>query len=190
VQSTRDKEYKNIRPWILVRNSEDGVHGPEMAEDNIVPFVTGFENATPKYLQEFIASNIDYENKYLDFKGTIEKRMFIILDAQSSVDGTCLLYFYWSEDVSPDEDANDNVSTEWTEEWKVYRVKFLMAWHLASSLWHRADLVFRGFKDMKKNYVDANGILQFPGIEHEHEFDPPLETMVPYGPIPGTTQAK
>jgi len=65
-----------------------------------------------------------------------------------------------------------------------------MAWHLASSLWHRADLVCRGFEDVKKNYIDENGILQFPEIEHGHMFDPPLEDKVPYGPVPGSMQAK
>jgi len=107
-----------------VRSAEDGVHGPEMAEDNIVPFVTGFENATPQDLQDFMTSNVDNNKTYLDFKGTIEKSTFVILDAQSLVDGTCLHYYHWSEDISPDDFTNDDAPTKWAEDWKLYRVNF------------------------------------------------------------------
>ena len=194
-QSTREKTApKNA--WVLVRSAEDGIHGPDMSE-GVEEFVTGFENATPESLQDFVQSNCAPGNTYPNFQGEISSEVFIVLDAQSAKDNTCLLYFYYQPTSQlADEEEDDEEGVEYYDstepEWKSWRVKFLSAWHLHSSLWFNPSLLFELFSEGDKNYyVDQKGVLQFAGLEQTGTFDPPLdeEEKVPYGPVSGGTIA-
>lgn len=83
----------------------------------------------------------------------------------------------------------DSAEDEWDEvklinEWKVWRVKFLMAWWLITGLNNNDDVMFDVMEDEKDTYTDHEGVLQMPYMEHdEHEY-PDLENRVSWGPAP------
>lgn len=82
--------------WVLVRNSQGGIVGPELATP-ISPFQTGFENAAPETLQQFVVDNVKLstEKTYPNFRGEISDDAFIILDSRSATDHTCLFYYLY-----------------------------------------------------------------------------------------------
>lgn len=163
--------------------SED-VHGPELTLPLSTPsFETGFKDATPATLQAFMAEHVANRHKFPEYRGSIAWDEFVVLDSRSVEDkNTCLVYHRVKR--MPEGSAED----EWDEEkltceWKVWRVKFLMAWWLVSGLNMGDDVMFDVFEDEKDTYTDKDGVLQMPYMEHdEHEF-PDLENRVPWGPV-------
>lgn len=190
-QSTRPKDSPE-NAWVLVRSEEDGIHGPEMSQ-GIEPFINGFENADPETLQDFVLSNCAPDNSYPNFKGEISNEMFVVLDDRSAQDNTCLLYFLYevpAELAGPE--VGDEEGVEYYEDseliWKIWRVKFLVAWMLSANLWFNPSLTFGLWaKGEKDYYIDERGVLQYADFEQTGEFDPPLMEVdkVPYGPVLG-----
>ncbi|KAB8300365.1 hypothetical protein EYC80_000548 [Monilinia laxa] len=172
-------------PWILQKSPSEGVHGPELTlplSDSSFP--TGFKDATPETLQKFMAENVVGRHKFPDYRGSIAWDEFVVLDSRSTEDKTTCLVYHRVQRM-PEDSADD----EWDEEkliyeWKVWRVKFLMAWWLITGLNNNDDALFDVMEDEKDTYTDYDGVLQMPYMEHdEHEY-PDLENRVSWGPAP------
>ena len=169
--------------WLLVRSPEEGIVGPELATP-IAPFQTGFENATPETLQQFILDNVkpSTEKSYPDFHGEISNDSFIILDSRSAIDGTCTFY-YLRQEMPKDEDGEEE---DWDESklvrtWMSWRIKFLAAWFVAAGFWHRYDLMLEIWENPKDVYTDENGVTQLAYFENDVYELPDLENRVPFG---------
>jgi hypothetical protein len=157
-QSTRPKSAPD-NAWVLVRNSQEGIVGPELATP-ISPFQIGFENAAPETLQQFVVDNVKLstEKTYPNFRGEISDDAFIILDSRSATDRTCLFYYLYKK-MPEDEDG---IEEEWDESkaiktWMSWRIKFLAAWWVSAGFWHNADLMLQLWEDPKDVYVDEHG---------------------------------
>lgn len=105
----------------------------------------------------------------------------MVLDERSAKDHTCVVYH--RIETMPEGSAED----EWDEEklifeWRFWRVKFLLAWHLCVSLNNGDDVVFDIWEDEKDAYVDEDGVFQLPYLEHNDAMFPELDNRVPWGP--------
>ncbi|TGO50354.1 hypothetical protein BCON_0185g00050 [Botryotinia convoluta] len=181
-QSTRAKNAPES-PWILQKTPSEDVHGPELTLPLPSPsFTTGFQDASPETLQKFMVENVVDRHDFPDFEGGIEWYQFVVLDSQSAEDkSTCLVYHCVKR--MPEDSAED----EWDEkklvsEWKVWRVKFLVAWWLISGLCMNDQALFQVFEDEKDTYTDKDGVLQMPYLENDEYEYPDLEHRVPWGP--------
>ncbi|PQE17221.1 hypothetical protein CJF31_00005618 [Rutstroemia sp. NJR-2017a BVV2] len=167
-------------PWILQQNLSEGVHGPELS--NPAPsFITGFKDVSPTTLQTFIKENLEGQYDFPNFRGNIEWDEFVVLDKRSAKDNTCLVYHrlqYMPEGSAEDEWDKEKLIYEW----KVWRVKFLVAWQLVAGLSMGDDVEFSIWEDEKKAYTDENGVLQLPYLEQDKSEYPDLEDRVPWGP--------
>lgn len=129
-----------------------------------------------------MAENVVGRYEFPDYEGSLAWNEFVVLDSQSAEDkNTCLVYHCVQR--MPEGSPED----EWDEEklirtWKVWRVKFLMAWWLISGLESNDSVLFDIMEDGKDIYTDKDGILQWPYMEHdEHEY-PDLKIRVAWGP--------
>jgi hypothetical protein len=115
---------------------------------------------------------------------TIDESIFAVLDSRSIRDGTVALYhYYWrmpKECLEEDEDAWDPELS--FNQWIEWRVKFLTAGLWASTLWFMPD--YADFEIDKGTYIDEDGVLQLPYIEHDENELPSLteEEKVAWGP--------
>ncbi|KAM3064685.1 hypothetical protein ACMFMG_011284 [Clarireedia jacksonii] len=178
LQSTRSTSAPPT-PWILQQNPSEGVHGPELS----VPppsFTTGFKDASPTTLQKFIKENLEGRHEFPDFIGAIAWDEFVVLDERSAKDNTCLVYHRTQH--MPEGSAED----EWDEEkliyeWKVWRVKFLVAWNLVAGLSMGDDIVFSIWENENEAYTDEDGVFQLPYLEQDESQFPDLEDRAPWG---------
>ncbi|RAL67443.1 hypothetical protein DID88_008198 [Monilinia fructigena] len=117
-------------------------------------FPTGFKDATPETLQNFMAENVVGRHKFPDYRGSIAWNEFVVPDPRSAEDKTtCLVYHHVQR--MPEDSADD----EWDEEkliyeWKVWRVKFLMAWWLITGLNNNDEAMFDVMEDENNTYTD------------------------------------
>ncbi|QSZ35506.1 hypothetical protein DSL72_008376 [Monilinia vaccinii-corymbosi] len=172
-------------PWILQKTPSEGVHGPELTLPLPDPsFPTGFKDATPEALQKFMEENVIGRHAFPDYRGSIAWNEFVVLDSRSAEDNnTCVVYHRVQS--MPDDSAGDEWDAEkLISEWRVWRVKFLMAWWLIAGLNNNDDVMLDVMEDEKDTYTDKDGVLQMPYMEHdEHEY-PDLQNRVPWGPAP------
>ncbi|KAI9642134.1 hypothetical protein NHQ30_008936 [Ciborinia camelliae] len=179
-QSTRST-YAPSDPWVVQKSPLEEIHGPELS--NPPPsFTTGFKDASPTDLQTFMKEKAEGQREFPDLDCSLAKNEFVVLDERSARDDTCLVYHRMSS--MPEGSAED----EWDEEslvheWKVWRVKFLVAWHLCVSLDNGDDVVFSIWEEEKAAYVDRDGIFQLAYLEQDRDMFPDLENRVSWGPV-------
>ena len=142
-------------------------------------FETGFKDASAATLRAFLKTNIVENGDMPGIGGELSTYSFIVLDIRSTEDGTCEVHYLW--DHMPDREALEYVESEARHEWKVWRVKFRVAWPMLAGLWHAPEDMLDQFEDGVRAYVDENGVAQLPGIEqNEYEF-PEFENRAPLG---------
>jgi hypothetical protein len=100
-----------------------------------------------------------------------------VLDTRSNADWTCEVHhrFRRMPNVEDEWDSAKAIKT-----WKVFRVKFLIAWFLIQQL-EMGDDEIENMTDGKDQYVDRFGVLQMPWYEHDVLEFPSLENRAPYG---------
>lgn len=130
-----------------------------------------------------MGENVVGRQTFPNCRGAIARLEFVVLDPRSIEDNTCLVYH--RVDRMPEDSPGD----EWDEdkiilEWKVWRVKFLVAWWLITGLGFADDVMFDTMEDEKDTYTDKDGGFQMPYKEHDMHEHPDLENCVPWGPAP------
>lgn len=96
--------------------------------------------------------------------GSLACDQFVVLDERSAEDNTCLVYHRTSTMPEGSDEA------EWDEEkllheWKVWRVKFVVAWQVCATVCQGDDVITTLWADKTKAYWDENGIFQLPHLE-------------------------
>jgi len=162
-------------PWILQRSPSDPVRGPSLGSP-VAAFNTGFADATPATLQAFLEEHVKDKESFADFGGEIADLSYVVLDSRSAEDGNCEVHYRY--DYIPDDEENE------VQEWKVWRVKFRVAWPLLAGLWHSPGDVFSFFENGRDAYTDANGVTQLAWLEQDKSEFPTLNDAdrAPYGP--------
>jgi hypothetical protein len=105
---------------------------------------------------------------------------FIVLDTRSIADSTCEVHYRY--DHMPEGDWREHDKALEIQDWKMWRVRFRMAWPLLAGLWHGPEDVFELFEGGRNAYIDENGITQLPAVEQDTYEFPEFEDRAPFGP--------
>lgn len=169
--------------WVLVRNPDEPVTGPELSlagkwqperwpgyRDQELPeieaFKTGFKDASVETIAAFVQENANPNPENRDDL-SLAQDDFIVLDARSAEDNTCLAYT-WNCRMSPArlrEDCNAWGGSDMIYEWIEWRIHFLVAAHWIFAL-HEAP-VLGDFEIGQGMYFNDKGILLMPEIERD-----------------------
>jgi hypothetical protein len=187
-QSSRPKS-SGTKLWVLVRSPFEPIIGPalpglERERTTIEPFETGFLDAPLETLVKYVRENRPSESEQRELNMNIDETIFAVLDSRSTRDGTVAIYHYYQrmpeETFEEDENAWDPEIA--VPQWIEWRVKFLTAGTWAAGLWFMPE--YADFEIGRSEYVDEDGVLQLPNIEHDENELPGLkeEEKAAWGP--------
>lgn len=117
--------------------------------------------------------------------GELSNSSFIVLDKRSIADLTCEVHYRY--DHMPEGEWLEYDKALEIQEWKVWRVRFRMAWPLLAGLWHGPEDIFDMFEGGTKAYIDEKGVAQLAAVEQDTYEFPEFEDRAPLGPEVRTT---